>query len=90
MPRTDAQPGTQLAERPRLGKDAPTKLLISARQAAADLSICEKTLWSMTAPRGPIPVVKIGRRRLYDPNDLARFIEERKVKGDSPDEKTPM
>lgn len=53
--------------------DAP-KLLLSAREAAKALSICEKTLWSHTRPRGTIPAVKIGTRTLYDPRDLESFI----------------
>ena len=44
------------------GNDVP-RLLVTAAEAAESLGICEKTLWSLTAPRGPIPVVKLGRRR---------------------------
>ena len=49
--------------------------LVSIRDAATRLNICEKTLWSLSTPRGPIPVVRIGRRTLYDPGDLARYVE---------------
>ena len=50
------------------------KLLISARDAARALSICEKSLWSMTAPRGPIPVVHIGRSVRYSVDALREYI----------------
>lgn len=54
----------------------PAKLLLSAREAAAALSICEKTLWSMTQPRGPIPVVRLGRSVRYAPDSLRQWIAE--------------
>ncbi len=57
------------------------KLLVSAREAAASLSICEKTLWSNTAPRGSIPFVRIGARVLYDPADLRAWIDAQKKGG---------
>ena len=57
------------------------KLLMSGREAAAALSICEKSLWNHTVPRGTIPCVKIGARTLYDPRDLAAEIERRKDRG---------
>jgi hypothetical protein len=50
------------------------KLLLSAREAAAALSICEKTLWTYTVPRGPIPLTRIGSRTLYAVADLQAFI----------------
>jgi len=56
----------------------PLKLLLAAREAAEALSVCEKTLWSMTAPRGDLPAVRIGRRVLYDPRDLRDLIQRRK------------
>lgn len=61
---------------------APPKLLLAAREAAAALSICEKTLWSRTEPRGTIPCVRIGARVLYDPRDLSAWIHARKKGGE--------
>ncbi len=58
-----------------------SKLLLSARDAARALSICQKTLWSNTYPRGSIPSVKIGARVLYDPDDLRRWINAQKNRG---------
>ena len=57
------------------------KLLLSAREAAAALSICEKSLWNFTQPRGPIPSVKIGSRVLFSPSDLQNWIEGQKGEG---------
>lgn len=56
-------------------------LVVDARTAARMLAISERTLWSRTAPRGSIPVVAIGARRLYDVEDLRRYIAAQKVGG---------
>ena len=60
--------------------DTPStsKLLLSARETAKALGVCEKTLWSMTRPRGDLPCVCIGRRVLYDPADLQAWIAKQK------------
>jgi len=53
----------------------PTEsLLLTIREAAESLSVCEKTLWNYTRPRGDLPCVRIGNRVLYDPEDLRRWI----------------
>ena len=68
-----------------MNKNIPTpRLLISTRDAAKTLSVCEKTLWNITVPRGPIPVVRIGRRVLYHVDDLTAFVEAKKLKGGTP------
>ena len=54
------------------------RLLIPVRDAAGFLSVCEKTLWSITEPRGDLPCVRIGRAVRYDPADLRAWIESRK------------
>jgi len=60
--------------------DSPIpKLLLPASDAAAALSICEKTLWTLTEPRGPIRCVHIGRRVFYDPRDLLVWIVGKKA-----------
>ena len=56
----------------------PQKLLVSVREAAAALSICEKSLWMMTTPRGPIPCVRLRRRVLYSVDDLRAWIDRQK------------
>jgi predicted DNA-binding transcriptional regulator AlpA len=60
--------------------DTPTiaPLLLSAREAARALSICEKSLWTLTAPRGPIPCIRIGRSVRYSPTDLQSWIARQK------------
>ena len=62
----------------------PEKLLFSAREAAKTLSICEKTLWNFTNPRGPIPSVKLGSRVLYSPRDLRNWIDNQTQNKDVP------
>ena len=54
------------------------RLLLPAPEAAEALSVCDKTLWSVTEPRGDLPCVRIGRRVLYDPTDLRRWIDSQK------------
>lgn len=55
-------------------------LLLSAPDAAKALSIGLRKLWEVTN-RGDIPVVRIGRRVLYDPQDLRAWIEQQKRHG---------
>lgn len=67
--------GLKLAKRgyPMQSKNAP-KLLLSAREAARALSVCERTLWSLTQPRGPIPSIRLGARVLYPVAALQSWI----------------
>jgi hypothetical protein len=56
-------------------------LLITADEAARRLSVCKKTLWNLTQPRGPIPVVRIGgggsRHSVrYSPVQIEKWIAE--------------
>jgi hypothetical protein len=41
-------------------KDSIRPLALRPREAARVLGICQRTLWALTAPRGPIPCVKHG------------------------------
>jgi excisionase family DNA binding protein len=59
-------------------------LLVTSREAARCLGISSRTLWSLTAPRGPIPVVRIGRSVRYAPTDLRAWIEQQKIGGPRP------
>ena len=61
------------------GPETP-RLLIGAREAAKALAISERTLWELTNS-GDVPHVRIGRRVLYDPDDLRAWIDPRKVRG---------
>lgn len=49
------------------GSDA---LLIRSRDAARMLNVSERTLFAMTAPRGPIVPVRIGRADSHNPRVL--------------------
>lgn len=49
---------------------APDALLIPARDAARMLSVSERTLFTMTAPRGPIVPVRIGKADSGNPRVL--------------------
>jgi hypothetical protein len=51
----------------------PEKLALLPREAARELGISERSLWSQTAPRGPIPCVRIGRSVRYSVEVLKRF-----------------
>ncbi len=51
------------------------KLLLTAREAADTLSVCEKTLWAMTAPRGDLRPIRIGRAVRYSVAELERWIQ---------------
>lgn len=66
---------------PGLNSEATARepITVSARDAARMLSISEKTLWSQTEPRGPIPAVRWGRRVLYAVDTLRRVTAEREA-----------
>jgi predicted DNA-binding transcriptional regulator AlpA len=59
--------------------DAPDahKLLLTPREAATALSVCEKTLWSLTAPRGDLPCVRLNRSVRYSVEALREWIADR-------------
>jgi excisionase family DNA binding protein len=54
-------------------------LLLSPREAAKALCICEKSLWTLTK-RGEIPAVRIGRSVRYSLDDLKKWIQGRSQK----------
>jgi excisionase family DNA binding protein len=58
----------------RAAADPPT-LLLTAREAAKALAVSEKTLWTLTTPRGPIPAIRVGERSLrYSVRALEEWI----------------
>jgi len=69
----------------RAGGERPTKglplqpmpRLMDAVETATALRISTRTVWAL-AKGGELPVVCIGRRRLFDPADVAAFIASRK------------
>ena len=58
-------------------------LLLGTRRAAAVLGLSERTLWRLTKS-GEVPHVRIGRRVLYDPDDLRAWVESLKKPEESP------
>ena len=56
----------------------PVSLTLRVREAAEALGICERTLYQLTAPRGPIPCVRIGRGKrktvLYSVDALKEWV----------------
>jgi excisionase family DNA binding protein len=54
------------------------KLLWTCREAAAALSVSERTLWTLT-DQGKIPCLRIGRSVRYDPGDIRSWIEAQKT-----------
>ncbi len=55
--------------------DTTPKLLLSTAETARALSVCPRTLFSLTAPRGPIPSIRLGSRVLYPVDRLRDFID---------------
>ena len=49
-------------------------LLLTPRQAAAELAISERHLWNLK-----IPTVRLGRSVRYDRRDLEQYITDRKA-----------
>jgi len=63
---------------------ATHRLLVTAAEASKQLAISPRTLWAITAPRGPLPVVRLGpsgRAVRYAGSDLLAFIERKKTQG---------
>ena len=52
--------------------------LLTSRETARKLGICERSLWGITSPRGSLPAVRIGRTVRYSPADIEAFIEASK------------
>lgn len=53
------------------------RLLLTPRETAKAMGICEKTLWTLSN-RGELPAVRIGRSVRYDVADLQAFIDRQK------------
>jgi phage antirepressor YoqD-like protein len=52
------------------------KKLLNVRETAKLLGVSERSLWSITAPRGKLQCVRLGNRVLYSENSLDRYIAE--------------
>jgi excisionase family DNA binding protein len=51
--------------------------LLKPREAAQLLTVSERTLWSLTWPRGSIRSVRIGRSVRYTADSIQDYIRER-------------
>jgi predicted DNA-binding transcriptional regulator AlpA len=69
-------PGTDQARSSGRAEASLVQLLLTLRQAAQALAVSERTLWGLTAPRGPIRCVKIGRSIRYAVSELQRWIAD--------------
>jgi predicted DNA-binding transcriptional regulator AlpA len=68
------------------GHGAPT-LLLRPADAAKALAISPKTLWALSQPRGPLPVVRIGERSVrYSVAALQRWIAQQQVEASDQNE----
>ena len=53
------------------------KSLWNVRECAARLGISERSLHSLTKPRGTLPCVRLGTRIGYRPEAVAQWLKER-------------
>ncbi|QDS94891.1 Helix-turn-helix domain protein [Roseimaritima multifibrata] len=53
-------------------------LLLSVADAAKMLATSERSLFRLTAPRGPIPPIRIGRSVRYSVDDLQAYVDSRR------------
>lgn len=57
-------------------------LLVGARDAARMLAVSPRKLWAMTFEETPgLPYIRCGRLVRYSPDDLCRWIDERREGG---------
>ena len=54
--------------------------VMTSRQAAKYLSVGERTMWKLTAPRGPIPSVRMGRVIRFRVKDLDDYLAQVRVR----------
>ena len=52
------------------------RAVLTAREARDYLRISARLLWQLSAPRGPIPVARAGKKLLYGRADLDRFLAD--------------
>jgi excisionase family DNA binding protein len=54
--------------------------LWNLRTTARFLGVSDRTVWTL-ATSGTLPSIRIGRRRLFDPRDLEKFVQRQKIGG---------
>ena len=50
--------------------------LLSVKETAHILGVSERTVWTMTAPRGKLVSCRLGNRVLYSIKAIEKFIEQ--------------
>lgn len=55
-------------------------LLLSIREAALTLGVCERTVWTLARERS-LPTVRIGRRVMFSRNSLEAWIARQEAAG---------
>ncbi|MBL9082520.1 MAG: helix-turn-helix domain-containing protein [Planctomycetales bacterium] len=56
----------------------PPRLLLSVKEAAKQLSVCERTLFTLTKT-GQLAAVRIRRRVCYLLSDIQKFVESQRT-----------
>lgn len=65
--------------------NSTARLLLTSREAAKALAVSERTLWQLTAPRGPILSIRVGKRGVrYSLSTLTKWIESQQPEGNAP------
>lgn len=62
------------------GRPGVRRELLSVTDAAECLGICARNVARLTAPHGPLPCVRMGRRVCYARGDLEAFIKAQTVR----------
>jgi len=64
----------------------PSLLALRPREAAKVLGISQRTLWTLTTPRGPIPCVRVGHGKrqivLYPVAELQAWLSQQATQGE--------
>jgi len=59
------------------------KRLFSVKEVATILGVSERSIWSITSPRGNLVPCKVGCRVLYSQAAIDRFIEQQEKEGEA-------
>ena len=57
--------------------------LLSVRETAKVLGVSERTVWTMTVPRGRLVCCRLGSRVMYSAAAIKRFIEQQEASDES-------
>ncbi|MFZ4576575.1 MAG: helix-turn-helix domain-containing protein [Phycisphaerales bacterium] len=57
------------------------RIALSPAELADALGLSERTIWGITAPRGTLPAVKVGRRVVYPIVLVEKWLAEEAAKG---------